>query len=127
MLAIPELPYCMDKWLLRLALRGMLPEAVRRRPKQPLGLMPLREAIMKNNGRIAQPIRTHKRILGFVDSAMAHLEPPDSPGWWERADFRPIVLNAWLISQEETHRCKTTPTSPFARLTTRPNSECTEM
>lgn len=127
LMAIPELPYCMDKWLLRMALRGMLPEAVRRRPKAGLRGNPLYEGILKHGGRIAQPARTHERIHDFVDPATAHLAAPDSPGWWERADFRPIVLNAWLISQEETYRCKRIAASPFARLTTHPISECMEM
>jgi asparagine synthase (glutamine-hydrolysing) len=36
MLAIPTVPWCVDKKLLRLAMRGSLPEAVRLRPKTPM-------------------------------------------------------------------------------------------
>ena len=36
LLAIPTVPWCVDKKLLRLAMRGSLPEAVRLRPKTPM-------------------------------------------------------------------------------------------
>ena len=41
MLAIPPLPWCIDKHLLRQAFRGLLPEAVRQRPKSALREDPL--------------------------------------------------------------------------------------
>ncbi len=39
-MALPPVPWCLDKHLLREAMRGVLPEAVRRRPKAPLAGYP---------------------------------------------------------------------------------------
>ncbi len=36
LMAMPPVPWCLDKYLLRQAMRGVLPEAVRRRPKAPV-------------------------------------------------------------------------------------------
>jgi len=36
LLAVPPVPWCADKYLVREAMRGRLPEPVRRRPKAPL-------------------------------------------------------------------------------------------
>src|SRR5262249_12684364 len=36
LLAIPSIPWCQDKHLLRKVLQGVVPDAVRRRPKTPL-------------------------------------------------------------------------------------------
>jgi len=41
LLALPPIPYCIDKTLFRRAIRGMLPDRVRLRPKAPLAGDPL--------------------------------------------------------------------------------------
>jgi asparagine synthase (glutamine-hydrolysing) len=40
-LSIPPIPWCVNKHILRVAMRGVLPDAVRLRPKAPLGGDPL--------------------------------------------------------------------------------------
>jgi asparagine synthase (glutamine-hydrolysing) len=41
LLAIPPIPWCLNKTLLRRAMRGMLPDSVRLRPKTPLAADPV--------------------------------------------------------------------------------------
>jgi asparagine synthase (glutamine-hydrolysing) len=98
LLAIPELPYSMDKYLLRLALRGVLPEPVRTRPKTPLRGDPL-HAALKRNG-LAQPIPPQPRLYDFVNAnAMPVLATAPAERLW--VDTRVETLNGWLQFQEK--------------------------
>jgi asparagine synthase (glutamine-hydrolysing) len=47
LLQIPAMPWCRDKYLVRTALKGLAPEAVRLRPKAPLGGLPYLERIRR--------------------------------------------------------------------------------
>jgi len=69
-LAIPPMPWFIDKHLLREAMRGQLPDEVRLRPKVPLAGDPLRAHIVKAGGS------------------------DDSPEVWQK--IRPACLNYWL-------------------------------
>jgi asparagine synthase (glutamine-hydrolysing) len=40
LLAVPTMPWCREKYLVRVALQGLLPEPVRKRPKAPLAGLP---------------------------------------------------------------------------------------
>jgi asparagine synthase (glutamine-hydrolysing) len=101
LMAIPELPYSVDKYLLRLALRGMLPEQVRTRPKTPLQADPLLAALKRNGLGLAQPIQPRTRLYDFVNpNAIPVLTPSGSADQlW--ADSRVISLNCWLQFQEK--------------------------
>lgn len=74
MMAIPELPYSMDKYLLRLALRGMLAEPVRTRPKAPLRADPLYAALQRQEPGFAQPIQPQARLFDFVNPSQKYLK-----------------------------------------------------
>ena len=69
-LAIPPLPWFIDKHLLREAMRGYLPDQIRLRPKVPLA---------------GDPLRAH-----IVEAGAAG----DGPDVWQR--IRPACLNYWL-------------------------------
>jgi asparagine synthase (glutamine-hydrolysing) len=98
LLAIPELPYSMDKYLLRLALRGVLPEPVRTRPKTPLRGDPL-HAALKLHG-LSQPITPQARLYDFVNkNAMPVMTTASAEELW--VDTRVVTLNGWLQFQEK--------------------------
>jgi asparagine synthase (glutamine-hydrolysing) len=48
MLTVPAVPWCREKYLIRRALRGLVPEAVRLRPKAPLAGFPYLERIRRS-------------------------------------------------------------------------------
>ncbi len=95
LLAVPAMPWCRDKYLIRTALKGMLPEAVRCRPKSPLPGFP-------NLVRARQAPRPElpplKQLTQYVDV-------PNLPEWpgrdsEETADLmRALGLHYWLIGK----------------------------
>jgi len=99
LLRLPELPWCMDKTLLRLALRGVLPEAVRTRPKAPLPGFPEYEALRGRGIPAADPLLAVSALARFVDVARLR----ELAGQYDklRPDeielvLRPLGLAAWL-------------------------------
>lgn len=101
LLAIPELPFSIDKYLLRLALRGMVPEQVRRRPKTPLRGDPFLAAFQRFGVENRHPI-LHPRLHDFVNTIEYSLMPDEEVVGSLRTDLRVISLNLWLKFQEET-------------------------
>ncbi len=65
-LRLPPLPWCADKQLLRVAMRGMLPEPVRRRPKTPLGGDPVFLLWQRQAGRTVSP-PANDLVARYVD------------------------------------------------------------
>jgi asparagine synthase (glutamine-hydrolysing) len=97
-LAIPPLPWCIDKQILRLAMRGLLPESIRRRRKTPLNGDPLTAWLQRRE--FAPPRLEDGAGLGsYVDLQAV---PPLTGGssidqaW---VNLRPLCLGHWL-----THR-----------------------
>jgi asparagine synthase (glutamine-hydrolysing) len=96
LLAIPRLPWCSDKELLRQAGRGILPEAVRLRRKSPLQCDPLIALLTRPEAAWVdrfEPVvelglyvvRDHiPRVFGEMDS------------WTAWMNLRPLSLNLWL-------------------------------
>jgi len=102
LMAIPELPFSIDKYLLRLALRGMLPEAVRTRPKTPLRGEPLHAAFKRHGLGLAQPIRPQTRLYDFVNPNAIPILTPKASAAQLWVDSRVVSLNCWLQIQGET-------------------------
>jgi asparagine synthase (glutamine-hydrolysing) len=48
LLTVPSIPWCRDKHLVRRAMRGTVPEEVRRRPKTPLTCDPMNELLQRH-------------------------------------------------------------------------------
>jgi len=107
LLAIPELPYSMDKYLLRLALKNNLPETVRTRPKQPLRADPLIAAMKRHGIGVPQPLQLHPGLHQYVARpGVSLLNSGLSPErFW--SDSKPTSLNNWLIQQDEEQTWKT--------------------
>ncbi|MEM1181262.1 MAG: asparagine synthase-related protein [Acidobacteriota bacterium] len=80
LLGLPSMPWCLDKWALRIAQRGRLPDAVVRRPKTPLAGDPF-------PGHAVRPLEIWKTGLDkspelgefFDGPAMARLLESGSP------------------------------------------------
>jgi asparagine synthase (glutamine-hydrolysing) len=96
LLSLPPVPWCVDKWLLRQAMRGRIPEPVRLRPKAPLPLNPV-AALARQNwpaflGRLA-----------FTGQMAQYISPgeffPIEPGGNQDTmlmKLRAVSLNYWL-------------------------------
>jgi asparagine synthase (glutamine-hydrolysing) len=96
LLAIPPLPWCIDKQLLRVAMRGALPDPIRLRPKAPLGGDPLRAQLREAGGQWLDRFDPTPELARFVDRRAI---PPlaggcDSDDPW--LHVRPLCLDYWL-------------------------------
>jgi asparagine synthase (glutamine-hydrolysing) len=98
LLALPPIPWSLDKYLLRLAMRGHLPDPVRLRPKAPLAVNP-GVALARRNGL------SNFNQLAFTEEVMQYVSPeeffPIDTGGDEDTmfrKFRAISLQFWLQS-----------------------------
>ena len=100
LLRVPPVPWCMEKKLLREAMRGMLPEEIRLRPKTPLPIEPL-EALMERRlwSPLALPQPT-ERLREFVDGEKLRATLQTARGSVLWAGLRPTSLGSWLHGVE---------------------------
>ena len=94
LLAVPAIPWCRCKYLLRRALRGRLPEEVLRRPKTPV-----RGSLGAELGRGFELPRwpIPAALSHYVHSSMLSMDSTNK-GWVEYdANMRAIGLHYWLI------------------------------
>jgi asparagine synthase (glutamine-hydrolysing) len=98
--AIPPMPWCVDKELLRSAMRGILPESVRRRPKTLLAGDPLGVILRLGSGRwLQRDMLAH--VGAYVDRqrVLADLESYPRAGTHDSyLAVRPLCLDHWLRS-----------------------------
>ena len=97
LLAVPAIPWCANKHVERQAMRGILPEPVRRRPKTPLAGDPVSEQLKRRPEfwRMQPPLAVD--VVRFIDAAV--LQPasgraPAHLGNW--LNFRPFALSTWF-------------------------------
>ncbi len=95
LLALPPVPWCVDKMLLRTAMKQVLPEEVRLRPKTPLQADPLlaigverldRRSVLQKSPEIAKYID--------IDRLLAVQDPLQMCDFWQH--LVPITLSFWL-------------------------------
>ena len=95
-LSIPPVPWCVRKELLRRATRGVLPEAVRLRPKTLLAGDPVRELLRRPEARWVDEFEPAPALGRYVDRraiprlAGRALRPGD------HTHLQPISLSLWL-------------------------------
>jgi hypothetical protein len=101
----PVVPWCREKYLIRRAMRGILPAQVLRRSKSPLSGDPQWEATLSCGLAPLSPVRGLEK---YVDSIrMPHQVNQDMMTFW--ADMRPRTLNYWLRNlQSKPDRFKAT-------------------
>jgi len=96
LLRVPPVPWCVEKKLLREAMKGLLPDVVLLRKKTPLQAEPL-EVFEKERGWTPPPLASPGKLLGeFVDCeklSATLLGETCLPLW---VNLRPISLMHWL-------------------------------
>lgn len=99
LLSIPPMPWCVDKELLRVAMRGTLPESVRLRPKAPLAGDPVSKLLQHPDARWVNNFKAIPELAKYVDRDAV----PQVTGTQEKLDaselwmhMHPLALNYWL-------------------------------
>jgi hypothetical protein len=90
MLAVPAVPWCREKLLIRRAMRGMLPGEVLRRRKTSLSVSPDFTRVQVSGFPRLTPT---PELLRYVNPDRIH--PPATPVEL-RMTLRPLGLNYWL-------------------------------
>jgi asparagine synthase (glutamine-hydrolysing) len=100
LLALPALPWCSDKELLREAARGILPDAVRLRRKSPLLADPLVVLLQQPESAWVDSFEGVPELEPYVERRLIPKvfgEKDVSAAW---IHLRPLSLNFWLRSQK---------------------------
>jgi len=100
LLRVPPVPWCMEKELLREAMRGLLPEEVRTRPKTPLRQEPFAAQAERLKWSPLPLPRNHAILEEFVDWKKVEATLQRVPGshlWYE---LTPVSLHYWAKAVE---------------------------
>lgn len=99
LLAIPSLPWCVNKELFRRAMRGVLPKPVLARPKTPLGFDPLQRNLNRHESGWIDDFEPTQHLANYVNRKAV---PQVAGGAYEPAvswmHLRPLILDYWLRS-----------------------------
>ncbi len=96
LLSLPPVPWCIKKELLRIATRGVLPEAVRLRPKAPLGGFPEFELLRQPESDWVDHFEPTMKLGKYIErSRIPHLTRETDVNE-VYANVRPLSLNYWL-------------------------------
>ena len=98
-LALPPLPWCVDKILLREAGKDLLPEPIRRRPKTPLVGDPMVELIQQAEARWLDKFVPVPRLHDYVDRRAIPILTNEIDSLILSMNLRPLSLNYWLGRQ----------------------------
>jgi asparagine synthase (glutamine-hydrolysing) len=96
LLAMPRLPWCCDKQLLREAGRGVLPEAIRLRPKSPLRSDPLTAHLRRPEASWVDHFEPVSELGRYVVRSRIPVVHGESNSWTAWIHLRPLSLNFWL-------------------------------
>jgi asparagine synthase (glutamine-hydrolysing) len=100
LLALPALPWCSDKELLREAGRGILPEAVRLRRKSPLLADPLTVLLQQPESGWVDSFEDVPELSRYVERRLIPKVFGEKDVWTAWINLRPLSLNYWLRSKE---------------------------
>jgi asparagine synthase (glutamine-hydrolysing) len=100
LLAIPALPWCRSKYVMRRTMRGVLPELVLRREKAPLVRDAWQERVMERGLPSLDPTCTLDRYIDTKRLMRTQVRAPAS--FW--IDFRTRSLNYWLRNNESSQK-----------------------
>jgi asparagine synthase (glutamine-hydrolysing) len=100
LLRVPALPWCMDKRLLRLAMKDLLPEQTVERPKTPLARDPLELHVSQGKWNPLPLGDVLPASKGLVDTSRLENCIRVSTGDALYSNLRPVSLDRWLKSVE---------------------------
>jgi asparagine synthase (glutamine-hydrolysing) len=100
LMALPALPWCSDKELLREAARGVLPDAVRLRPKSPLLADPLVALLQRPESAWVDSFEASPELGRYVDRSRVPKVFGEKHAWTAWIHLRPLSLNSWLRSKD---------------------------
>ena len=100
LLAIPPMPWSFDKTIVRLAMRGSLPERVRRRPKTVAAGDPIVALLQTPDARWVDHFEAVPALHRYVDRKRVPrvCGETDQNAVW--TNVRPLCLNYWLKAQD---------------------------
>jgi asparagine synthase (glutamine-hydrolysing) len=96
LLALPRLPWCCDKQLLREAARGVMPDAVRLRRKSPLQADPLVALLGRQESSWVDKFEEAPEFGRYVIRNRIPALHGETDSWAARTHLRPLSLNFWL-------------------------------
>lgn len=100
LLALPALPWCSDKELLREAARGILPDTVRLRRKSPLLADPLIAQLQQPESAWVDAFEGVPELAQYVERGLIPKVFGEKDAWTAWINLRPLSLNSWLRSKE---------------------------
>jgi asparagine synthase (glutamine-hydrolysing) len=96
LLTVPAVPWCREKYLIRTALRGLVPEAVRLRPKAPLAGLPYLERIRRSQYPELAPAPGLERYLSEIKITKVYRKFDQSREQIDQ-ELRILGLQYWLL------------------------------
>jgi asparagine synthase (glutamine-hydrolysing) len=100
LLALPALPWCADKELLREAARDILPDAVRLRRKSPLLADPLVALLQQPESAWVDFFEAVPELGRYVERGLIPRVIGEKDAWTAWIHLRPLSLNSWLRSKD---------------------------
>ena len=100
LLTLPRLPWCADKMLFREAMRGILPERVRLRPKTPLVGDPIGELLKRPEAQWVDHFEPEPALGRYVDRNRVPPVVGEKDYYQRWINLRPLSLNLWLQTRE---------------------------
>jgi asparagine synthase (glutamine-hydrolysing) len=100
LLALPALPWCADKELLREAARGILPDSVRLRRKSPLLADPLVALLQQPESAWVDFFEGIPELGRYVERGLIPKVIGERDAWTAWIHLRPLSLNSWLRSKD---------------------------
>jgi asparagine synthase (glutamine-hydrolysing) len=100
LLALPTVPWCSDKELLRLAARGVLPDAVRLRRKSPLPADPIAALLRRPDSAWVDQFEPTAELEQYLIRDRVPAVFGEKDPWSVWINLRPLSLNFWLRSRD---------------------------
>jgi asparagine synthase (glutamine-hydrolysing) len=98
-LRLPTLPWCADKELLRIGLRGALPDEILQRPKAPVPGDPIRQLLSRPESRRLEDFVPEPELREYVVRERIPKVTIDGGSKTLYSDLLPFSMNYWLRQQ----------------------------
>ena len=101
MLSVPTIPWCTHKEILRKAVKGLLPDLIRRRPKTPLAGNQFAAVFAQTDAKTFADVKVASEFHRYVkDASTLHQTNDLSPDQLQ-SRLRVFCLNYWLSALEQ--------------------------